>query len=384
MGILRFRNANNSGYIDPATATGFKFRNVANTGYIDKTSLNGLAIRNQTNTGWITFSAGVSYSITPSTTSVNEGQTVTFTIVTTGFGSGTLYWTNSGTTVGADFTDGQNSGAITITSNSGSFSRTLSNDATTEGSETIQIQLRTSSPSGPIVSTSSTVTVADTSTTPSTPTSLSLVTNDLDFYMLPVETSTIDSITTDLICTIDSSAFYSNATSAAFEHIAFVVDAAGDSGFNNPHCGPIIRRGQSLWSVGRGFIIFQNGFVQAEQWNGTFSPGFLDITNISGNTFNPMTTTTWTVRIRAGYRTGVWANTMRIDIYAGTNTFGTLLFQGIATGWGWDWNGTHKAGIAAIADGFVKPADTSCIEQIIPRSSPSATVGFSNFDLRLL
>ena len=104
------------------------------------------------------------YAVSPSVSSVNEGSSVTWTITTAGVPNGTtLYWTNAGTTVGADFTGGANSGSFTINTNNGSFSLTLSNDLTTEGSQTIIIQIRTGSTSGTIVATSSTVTVNDTS-----------------------------------------------------------------------------------------------------------------------------------------------------------------------------------------------------------------------------
>jgi hypothetical protein len=62
--------------------------------------------------------AGTGYTIIPNVTSVNEGGTVTWTITTTNLPNGTtLYWTNSGTTTGADFNGGVNSGTITINSN---------------------------------------------------------------------------------------------------------------------------------------------------------------------------------------------------------------------------------------------------------------------------
>lgn len=104
------------------------------------------------------------YSVAPNITSVNEGNQVTFNVTTTNVPNGTtLYYNNIGTTAAADFTDGQNSGSFTITSNAGSFIRQLSNDLTTEGSETIIIVIRTGSTSGPTVATAATVTVNDTS-----------------------------------------------------------------------------------------------------------------------------------------------------------------------------------------------------------------------------
>jgi Concanavalin A-like lectin/glucanases superfamily len=102
-------------------------------------------------------------TITPDVSSINEGATVTWTINAIGFGTGTLYYTNSGTTSAGDFSDGLNSGSIAITADSGTLTKTLQLDLSTEGSETIIIQIRTSSTSGTIVGTSNTVTVADTS-----------------------------------------------------------------------------------------------------------------------------------------------------------------------------------------------------------------------------
>jgi hypothetical protein len=109
------------------------------------------------------------YSVSPSTTSLNEGSSVTFTVSTNVPSGTTLYWSTnaiSGTIDGSDFNDGVTTGSFIITNDTGSFSRTLANDATTEGSESFQIQIRTGSASGPIVATSSTITIGDTSLTP--------------------------------------------------------------------------------------------------------------------------------------------------------------------------------------------------------------------------
>lgn len=107
------------------------------------------------------------YSITPSTTSVNEGSFVTFNVtasnsLTTG---NVLYWTTTGSVNSSDFTDGVTSGSVTITNGSANISRTLTSDSTTEGSESFQLELRSGSTSGVILATSATVTVNDTSTT---------------------------------------------------------------------------------------------------------------------------------------------------------------------------------------------------------------------------
>jgi len=110
------------------------------------------------------------YYITPNTAFVNEGDIVFWYISTTNIPDGTvLYWTNSGTTNPADFTDvvlpgtDGRSGSVVINNNIAQFSRTVKNDTLTEGLETIIIQLRTTSIAGPIVATAPAVTVNDTS-----------------------------------------------------------------------------------------------------------------------------------------------------------------------------------------------------------------------------
>jgi len=112
----------------------------------------------------------VFYTITPSTTVQNEGSPVTFNITTTGVAEGTLvYWINVGTTNSADFATTDN-GFVTISGGSASITLTATADFTTEGEETIIIQLRSGSINGQLEVTSATVRVVDASTTPIVPT----------------------------------------------------------------------------------------------------------------------------------------------------------------------------------------------------------------------
>ncbi|RKJ96621.1 hypothetical protein [Alicycliphilus denitrificans] len=376
MANFRIRNASNTGWIDGATASGLRVRNQANSGWVDKSgNLTGLSVRNQANSGWITFGgAGVSYSITPNATGVNPGASVTFTVSTVGFGSGTLYWTNAGTTAAGDFTDSANSGSVAVTGNSGSITRTLA--AGVAGGKTITLQLRTGSTSGPVVATASAVTV-NTVAPPETPVQLSLYYNDLDAYYLPGITSPNNGAYNDLRCTVDSSEFFSKGG----DHLVFALDLTGGQGSNNPHCGPIVRRGQNMWGLARGFIIHGNGRVSAEYWNGTWSPGLAEnLPNTANGTFNPASTPVFSVRVRAGYRDGPYANRMLIGIYAGTSIYGAMLFEAQVP-WGWDWTGQHHAAIGGIAMGFVAPVLTGCVEQLVPRSAPNAVAPISNFQL---
>lgn len=133
-------------------------------------------------------------SIVPDSTTANEGDTITWTITTSDFGSGTLYYSNFGTTVAADFTDNLNSGSITITNNTGTLTKTLANDLTTEGSQTILLRLRSGSVSGPVIATSSTVTIADTSTLPSatiTPDKLGIYVGDTGYLTVTWTINTV-------------------------------------------------------------------------------------------------------------------------------------------------------------------------------------------------
>lgn len=104
------------------------------------------------------------YAIAASANTVTEGNSVTFTVTTTNVTSGTsLYWTNAGTASATDFTGNTNSGSVFINGNSGLISIAARADTTSEGPETIVIQLRTDGVSGPIVALSETVTISDTS-----------------------------------------------------------------------------------------------------------------------------------------------------------------------------------------------------------------------------
>lgn len=68
--------------------------------------------------------------------------------------------------VATDFTDGTLSGIVTIGSGRTSFAKTLVADRVTEGLQTFVVNLRTGSASGPIVSTSPSVSILDTSQSP--------------------------------------------------------------------------------------------------------------------------------------------------------------------------------------------------------------------------
>ncbi len=388
MANLRFRNASNTGYIDAATASGLRWRNASNTGWINKTgNLSGVAIRNASNTAWITFVGGIGYSVAPNISNVNEGGSVVYSINTTGFGSGTLYWTNAGSSIGADFTDGLNSGAITITGNVGSLTRTLLSDSITEGAESIVIQIRTGGVGGPVVATASAVTINDISTTPSFPSVMTMARNNLEFLYSGYKASSANTAYMELIMTLDTSNFFNLATNSA-DHIGIALNADGDSSVTAPdgtrdHCGQIARHGMPLWDVARGFILYRDGRIWSEHWyqgHPAGTPGFGY--NDYGFCFNPLLIPIFTVRIRAGYRVGTYGERMTLDVFAGSGLGGTLLTS-LEVAWGWDYTGNHRFALFGIATGFVSPDSTGCIETSAAGSAAGATVGISNYSFNI-
>jgi hypothetical protein len=159
------------------------------------------------------------YTLTPATTSTNEGSAITFNVTGTNIVNGTYYWTIETNT--GDF--GTTFGSFSITSNSGSFSVTPTADTTTEGSETFTVALRSVSTSGTILSTSTSVTINDTS--------LSLVAPfSLDFpagnpYLLVSNTQADWNLGTTY--TIE---FWSKQTNASTSNIRTVMSQGPDAG----------------------------------------------------------------------------------------------------------------------------------------------------------
>jgi hypothetical protein len=117
--------------------------------------------------GGMIFILPPTYSVTPDTTSVNEGNSVVFTINTERVNDDTeLYWTIqpiSGEIDETDFTALSLSGSFFINNNTGLVTIGIREDFVTEGTESFALQIRTGSTSGTVVATSVTVSINDTS-----------------------------------------------------------------------------------------------------------------------------------------------------------------------------------------------------------------------------
>ena len=105
------------------------------------------------------------YSAITSSSSVNEGSTITFTSTSTGVPDGTLYWSRYGGAANdADFS--AVNGSFTVTDGVGTFTVTPVADHLTEGTELFSVVVRTGSITGPIIGTSAGKEILDTSLDP--------------------------------------------------------------------------------------------------------------------------------------------------------------------------------------------------------------------------
>lgn len=107
------------------------------------------------------------YTVGVSTTSINEGESVDFTINTTDVAGGaTLYFNSTTSMLASDFSDNSLTGSVSVVSTGATtgvatITRTVANDFLNEGQENFFLTIRTNSITGPVVQSSPTVTVND-------------------------------------------------------------------------------------------------------------------------------------------------------------------------------------------------------------------------------
>ena len=143
------------------------------------------------------------FSVAVSSTTVDEGGSISFTVSGSNIPNGTYYYSIegvSGTVSSSDFSSNF-SGSFTVSNNSGSFTITLADDLQTEGEEQFKVRIRRDSATGTIVATSSDITINDTSR------AVSANANGLTFG--PVQVNRDDGVAADAtdwyaICDLDN------------------------------------------------------------------------------------------------------------------------------------------------------------------------------------
>jgi hypothetical protein len=98
------------------------------------------------------------YSVVASASTINEGDSVTFTINTVNVANGTtLYWTLAGTGITVDDLDSETSGSVIINDSTASVTISTKLDTQFESNETLIFNLRKKSVNGSIVASASTL-----------------------------------------------------------------------------------------------------------------------------------------------------------------------------------------------------------------------------------
>lgn len=195
---------------------------------------------------------------------------------------------------------------------------------------------------------------------------LNLQSNDLDFRYLRPAPRPAAPLFAELHAVLDVSRFFARGA----DHLVLALDAAGQAGGNDPHCGPIVRHGQNLFTHARGVILAHDGAVVTETWNGTASPVLVPVPNRAGGAVDVNAHRWLTVRLRCHY-----AGLISVRVRKGI--WGDVLFDGAVASAPWAGSpGPMRACIGGIALGFVPPSDTGCVEQIAPRSAPHAQLAY--------
>jgi hypothetical protein len=221
---------------------------------------------------WTVTAPAPTYSFSRDLSVVDEGTTITYTATTTNVPDGTrIYWINYGSTDANDFTAYTNQGFITINNNTGSFYRTLRNDATTEGQETVWIFFYSDSGYNNVVGYVGQTTVNDTSTTPVVYNEILSVTPSSVTYPSPVTVSISGGPpNTTVNYSIDNTSYNGTVT----------LDSSGN--YLNTNAGP----GQAVGSHTL-YVLFSTGHTRQASWTVTSAnpaAGTLLSTYCSGTT----------------------------------------------------------------------------------------------------
>lgn len=237
--------------------------------------------------------------VSPSLTTMNETNLAINTITVTAnfFPVGTYYWTIeqiSGTVIAADFSPASLSGSFSLSgsyaSSSATFSIVASTDATADGTDTFYVAIRSSSATGPVIATSSTITLLDTSTTtPVGPSAISVLWIGNEYGGAIANVCSKLKIVNDAI-----SPTYANSSStfSAIENTGDITSAVAATNYDVLIWSNDYQGSTNTWQSINNFLAANKGFMIAVFGHTTWQSSTL-YTNI-GSSWQITTAGSWT------------------------------------------------------------------------------------------
>jgi hypothetical protein len=264
-------------------------------------------------------------SVTPSTTNITEGNTVTFTVTDSTGSGGTLYWTinTSGGVSAADFSPATLSGSFALTSGSGTIDITPIAEGSAEG-ETFTLEIRYGSTSGTILATSTAVTITDAAA----PLGTDITTSFYEISNRFIDSQTYMGTTADYNGPYDVGEVQFDYTGTGSIYIVVKFTAA-TSFYNDVPIGGIQVLNSSKTAILHQFIFYDTGGGTGNSWTTTTaSPAGLQ--PASGLNFTPATASGYTYSSIAFSST---ANRMNWATGTGSSYTGAADGIGVSSTW---------------------------------------------------
>ena len=241
------------------------------------------------------------YSITSSSSTINEGDGFTTSISTTGVTAGTtLYWVRSGSGVTSnDFIYGGLSGSGSIGSD-GKFSYThlTSNDLTTEGDEYVEFRVFSDSNRSQQVGSTVSVLIRDTSRTPA---QSGVTVNGSNSGIANSGTFTNNGTINTGTQTTNSNNTTTNTTNNTINNInnffTYYTNTTNNTNSNNTVTNTNSNNTISTWNIYRVDNSVKAGDI-VNQWFGTAAPATTQLQDISETKLMDVVASTWSDKVQ--------------------------------------------------------------------------------------
>ncbi len=288
-------------------------------------------------------------SVTPSTTNITEGNTVTFTVTDSTGSSGTLYWTinTSGGVSAADFSPAILSGSFALTSGSGTIDISPIAEGSAEG-ETFTLEIRYGSTSGTILATSTAVTITDAAA----PAGTDITTSFYEISNRFINSETYMGTSGDYNGPYDVGEVQFDYTGTGRIYIV-VKFTASTSYFNDVPIGGIQILNSSKTAILHEFIFYNSSGGTGNSWTTTTSsPAGLQ--SASGLNFTPATASGYTY---SSIGSGATAN--RMNWATSTSSSYTGAADGISSTWSTNILPLGDATVSQFASAYYMYCETS-------------------------